>query len=116
MDAQQHSELDAKITNHTKVIAISKGVVIVSLVAAVLLTCIATFLILLANDRTAQVVLDCVVPTGDCYQNKVRDVSSFSDAEVDLIVYTCVHNTKPANDKADVAAARLCIQRELLKR
>jgi hypothetical protein len=60
-----------------------------------------------ANDR----LLDCIVPSGKCYQGKVDDVNRNRYAEVNIVVRWCAdtHNYK------EVQELRECVAEELRK-
>lgn len=102
---------EMQIAKSKKVIALTKGVALVLLVFSLLSTSVATFLILESQKETSEAILDCVLPTGACYRDKIQSVNVITVAEVNLIVNYCYDQTPTSLEKA-----RACIDRELEKR
>ena len=102
---------DTTIRTSTKVIAITKGVFAALLVFSIFSTTAAAWIIIDNQERAANAVTDCIIPTGACYKAKIADTTSLSTAMVMTIVEYC----GDLHDK-DLHATQLCVEREIKRR
>lgn len=91
-----------------KALATTKSFLIALIATSVLLTGFATVTILVWQDRVTDRVVDCVVPTGDCYKSKILHNQLTTDAEVSIIVNYCINRTPTSLEET-----RKCVTKEL---
>lgn len=98
-------------TKSKKVIAITQGVAITTVILSLLLTSFATIIILLSQDRAGSKILDCVIPGGLCYETKIAINNQSNTADIMTIVTYC-SNKNPD----DLIKLKACVKEGLAQR
>lgn len=99
------------ISKSKKVVAITQGFAIVLVVGVLLLSSLITIGIVLQQDAIADRLLDCTIPTGACYQEKVGD-SQLKNAVTLLSIVEYCSNIHPDS----VPNMETCINKEVSER
>lgn len=102
---------EATISKSKKVIAATKATFIVLVVLSFFMTSAATLIILNNQQAAADRLLDCIVPSGACYQVKSQELNIQQEVYIGTVIEYC-----GTVDDSSVAAISKCVQQELRKR
>lgn len=105
---------EQQIVRSKKAIAVTQGIGIILIVLSMLTTSAATLLIIISQESSQKMItdqiLDCLIPEGACYRDKIQDTNQSSSVEVNLIVNYC-----SIKHLRSLAEARECVEQEIRK-
>ncbi len=101
---------EAVISKSKKVVALTKSVFAALLIFLFFFSVGSTIVILRNQEKAADRILNCTVPTGGCYKAKVKD-SQLRNAVSLLSVVEYCSNVNPSS----VEAMEKCINKEIVR-
>ena len=104
------SASEMSIAKSKKVIAVTQGFAIVLVTGVLLLSSLITIGIVLQQDAIADRILDCTVPTGTCYKEKVGDTQLLNAVNLLTIVEYCGYKHPDS-----VPDMKTCVNQEVSK-
>lgn len=81
------------VSRSTKILAISRALLVALLVTVVLLIVVSIFTILESIDRANAKLLDCIAPYGICYISKAADLESNNIVHINAVAAYCTKVT-----------------------
>lgn len=93
-----------------KVLAVTASTALVAVVVSFFITITSVIILLVSNENTADKILDCTVPTGRCYVEKINDSRTEQAVVIGSIIEYCarISNSSPVE-------IRKCVEKELVK-
>jgi hypothetical protein len=97
-----------EVSRHIKILFGARAAMWTLVIMLSILTVAATWAVVYRIDKANDRLIDCIVPTGQCYNSKIRGVNQISTVDVNVAVEWC--GNQPYNS---VGELRRCVNEQL---